>query len=1154
MKKYRIIIILSWILLLIPALLEATTLNSDRYADITFNDTTYTYKSFNDSTGSFDSPTKLQLSGGDDIANVKGMVFGDIYDAGRNDLVVANGAKVLLFRCTSPETYSNTGVLISNLDAVDVALGDITGDGLADVVYSDGYWVYWRQNNGNGTFGVENGFWKPKQTGETDLALGDVDGDGYAELIATFATNGSCYLVDNNGGTLDPLDITTLQSSGCGNGVELADLNNDGKLDLLFGSGYQGYTCLGNGNGTFESAWKFTDGDVSDLACADFNGDGFDDVVYADSAQVRYMINTGSGNYFYDADSVQLSENDSSSVAVVRNITDNSAVSRGEIAVKELAGVARSNWPLEVGITFVEGEVSDGNTIVIKDQNGVSLPTQVSIIQRWDDNSIRYALVIFETDLAANSEPFFFIGTGTPPATSLTVTGSGDKTVSTGAAEFTINGGSGDQIISAVRNGFDAINPGGDISLWCSYAYDVSTPTWIKPRNDPSPTMTVVENGPVRSIIKKSHYANGFRVDVYFYFYANQPWLRIYSWAVRESDFTPLISREIALDVFDLVYNGTDNQTDSYSRYSSDTVALDEYVTVEQGAVDTAIILPWFRELGMDSNSNMECIWDADANNATIKWHPIYSDDINISPMNGNCWIDRYWREAAVLLYTSQEADLAKAIKYDLELRGVDVRVIDPAYDGTFYSLREGMILEDMYSDSKKMADYLLETYLSEDYPSSTGEQGAYNWYSAYIYGSSFRYTDVNVPRFGRARNQRAEEIEYLLAMYKLSGKHEYLQKALLKSRFICTQVRDSDGLVRYHAEPAPPQVVGVATPYTHRIWTPMFLAWLQTGDPMFDEVWQDTIEGFHTAVPPNNIYSHRNQFGIREYLRLYSLTGDSTYRQWAIDLADFASKELTKVLPFWTDYNMQHMNIDSDNLNIHTNLYQAEAFADIFDETSDTDYWNTHEALLSAFGDQLDGSVYKDETGDGVMEARTLEDPYNANHIPMSIQASLLNLNSYKHSLVPDLLTKTASYIDWFKNYGMSDYYGNGSRVVWETNDEFDPNNHSAITDNGFAQSWYYWLAADYCQELTPNEYISESKRLRIELPLILDNGLESLSSYGLRWTAGTLEHDYPDANEIKMNISQTSGALELFVAVPDDWNAVSLTIDDVWQENLAA
>ena len=805
------------------------------------------------------------------------------------------------------------------------------------------------------------------------------------------------------------------------------------------------------------------------------------------------------------------------------------AAQAGHIDVKELAGVSRTNWPIEVGVTFPEGYISNAGGITIK-SGSTSLPTQVNVLRRWDDNTIRYALIIFEASLTASSTSTFTINLATPPSTNLSVTGSGDRTVSTGAATFVVESGQGGQITSAIRGGNQAIKSGSDVSLWCNYYYNTNTSSWTNPRNASSPTLTVVENGPVRAVLKKTYSINGTTTEVYMYFYANQPWVRFYSWG-QKGTTEPKISREIAFEG-DLTYTGSVTQNKGYSRFATNTIPANEFLDIERGTYDTAIIIPWFKELGMEHAYNWEIQWNATTDTIDFEWHPIYSTTIGSSPMNANCWLDKYWREGALMLYSSSEVALRGALKKDLELRGYDVRVVDPKYDNVFYTLGQGVIMDDSCEDLEDMADFMLTAVWPEDYPDSTGEQATYNWYSAYCYGSSFRYKDVSVPRWGRARNQRAEEVEFLLAMHRLTGKSDYRRRALLKSRFLCTQITN-DGIIRYHQETTPPVTPGEATHYTHRVWMPMYLAYLQTGDPMFDTVWQDTLTGFHSEVPPGNIYVNRNQFAIREYLRLYNLTGTWAYHTYATDMANTAAK--TPIWPFWTDYNMQHIATDSTGINLHTNLYMCKAFADLYGDTADTDYWNIHDELLEVAIDQLDGSSYKDENGDGVMEYKTGET--NNACVPLSVQMGLSNINSYKYLATPGLLENTADYIDWLQDYGMDDYYSNGQLLVWETTNEWTPTSHSSITDNGFVQSWYYWLAADYCTELIPYGYDTSDGEMFMDLPYELNKGASTTSSYGMNWTGGSIDHYLSGSTNIYVELDLADGSVDWRVRCPDGW-----------------
>ena len=83
--------------------------------------------------------------------------------------------------------------------------------------------------------------------------------------------------------------------------VKTTDFNHDGKLDVLVETfdGFGFYTFLGNGDGSFQPG-MFTPvrGLAFDLvpAADDFNGDGFADVVIANSSEDKVMIFLGVGD------------------------------------------------------------------------------------------------------------------------------------------------------------------------------------------------------------------------------------------------------------------------------------------------------------------------------------------------------------------------------------------------------------------------------------------------------------------------------------------------------------------------------------------------------------------------------------------------------------------------------------------------------------------------------------------------------------------------------------------------------------------------------------------------------------------------------------------------------------------------------------------
>jgi cysteine-rich repeat protein len=200
----------------------------------------------------------------------------------------------------------------------DVALADVTGDGIIDIVtantISDDVTVLAGLGNGNFepaavyTTSIGSG-----GDGPAAMALADVTGDGLADVVtANYSSDDITVLVaDGNGGLGGPIRFATLGNNGGGEeprGIAVADVTEDGEPDVITANrASHDITILPGvaGGATFDSpvVLSVLEGDAGeqpwDVAVADLNGDGVFDIVTSNTHtdDVSVLLGQGGGSF-----------------------------------------------------------------------------------------------------------------------------------------------------------------------------------------------------------------------------------------------------------------------------------------------------------------------------------------------------------------------------------------------------------------------------------------------------------------------------------------------------------------------------------------------------------------------------------------------------------------------------------------------------------------------------------------------------------------------------------------------------------------------------------------------------------------------------------------------------------------------------------------
>ncbi|MCY3021490.1 MAG: hypothetical protein NTW87_20945 [Planctomycetota bacterium] len=222
------------------------------------------------------------------------------------------------------------------------------------------------------------------------------------------------------------------------------------------------------------------------------------------------------------------------------------------LSVAEPSGVERQQWPVSSGIPLAQGALQDDPAAALFDEAGKEIALQTECLARWGDGSVRWLLLDFQCDLAANEKKTLTLRygqgvhrTAVEKPVQVTKQDKGKVTIETGPLRLIYNPKEffpqGEAYLTAGNRQL-TINCGADGVLLVKDKDSPFYPLAAKAEAD----LTTEQSGPVRTCIRVSGWhespAKGkmFRYIARIHAWRGQPYVRVFYTFVNDQQDGPV--------------------------------------------------------------------------------------------------------------------------------------------------------------------------------------------------------------------------------------------------------------------------------------------------------------------------------------------------------------------------------------------------------------------------------------------------------------------------------------------------------------------------------------------------------------------------------------------------------------------------------------